>query len=61
MSHADNPKRSLSELIERSSLGSPRARALRQVVAPEVAAKLVARSTARGPKLNSRSRRNSSR
>ena len=38
----------IGELIEASSLGSPRARAVRFTVKPAVAASLVARSAARG-------------
>lgn len=43
--HRSGPIR---ELIEASSLGSPRARAVRFTVKPAVAASLVARSAARG-------------
>jgi hypothetical protein len=38
----------ITDLIEASSLGSPRARAVRLTVKPAVAASLVARSAARG-------------
>jgi len=38
----------ISDLIEASSLGSPRARAVRRTVAPAVAASLVARSRSNG-------------
>jgi|tagenome__1003787_1003787.scaffolds.fasta_scaffold20892438_2 hypothetical protein len=38
----------IRELIEASSLGTPRARAVRLTVKPAVAASLVARSAARG-------------
>lgn len=51
MTNKNNPKPSVSELIERSSLGSPEARAVRQTVPPTVAARLVARSAARGARL----------
>ncbi|SOC50985.1 hypothetical protein SAMN05660748_3708 [Blastococcus aggregatus] len=53
MRQSPSPKRSLNELIERSSLGSPQARAVRQTIPSEVAAKLVARSATRGARLGS--------
>ena len=53
MRQSPSPKRSLNELIERSSLGSPQARAVRQTISSEVAAKLVARSTTRSTRLGS--------
>lgn len=52
MKHSQPPRRSVNELIERSSLGSPQARAVRHTVSRETAAKLVARSAARGARLS---------
>jgi hypothetical protein len=49
--------RGIGELIERSSLGSPEARAVRQTVRPELAAQLVAGAAARAARLAAKPRR----
>jgi hypothetical protein len=50
MTKRSHPRTSVTKLIERSSLGSPQARAVRQTVPSSLAAKLVSRSVDRGTK-----------
>lgn len=52
-----HPHRTVSELIERSSLGSPQARAVRQTVPSEVAAQLVARAAQRSTRRPARTKK----
>jgi hypothetical protein len=54
---ARKSNREINELIERSSLGTPEAKALRHTVKSEVAAQLVAGAAARASRLATRPRK----